>query len=258
MSQFLSKCRKCNYSMNTITELNSNQFILCNNCKNSSKLYSKTFCLDQLLLSNDNLSNLKYLYIPNNKAKYYLDDDIEKIIKLQFDEINKRKIKKQIRKENIKKQQELRKQQLIVALAEYKLELKTFGDCTTFIKYGYPDLSIVVKNELEKSIELSRRKKKIYKKLKKMGLPYIERKNSICYNYTNTDSNYTMNDVIDDAKLDDFFIKYTDYQNLRKIYPDDDVAREKALIDYLHKTDKSKTHKIVNNLIEKTFTLNID
>lgn len=261
MTFLLTKCKKCGCDFNCNLRTNllkdlENQFFLCSSCKNSSKLYSKNFCLKQLLLSDNDLSPLKYLYNNNNnkKAKYYLDDDIENIIKIKFDSINKKNEKKIFRAKQKEKLQSSRKQNLIQCLTEHKLDYKPFGECFTYVKYGYPDIETVIKNEINKSIELSRRKKILYKELQKFNLPYCE-KNSVCYDFINNISDKSLNDIINDAKIENFFINYTNYSELQKIYPDD-IAKEKALANYISKTDKSNRHEIANKLINNTFTLN--
>lgn len=258
---FFVKCKKCDddLRMSRLIDL-TNCFVLCPNCKNSSKLYSKTFCLQQLLLSNDDLLPLKYLYA-NNKTKYYLDDDIENIIKIKFDKIQENKKKKLIRKKKVELQQLERKKELIKCFADYKLECRSFGDCFTYIKYGYPDIKTVIQNEINKSIELSHRKEILYNELQKFDLPYIEARNSICYDYVNGISNKSLQDTINDAKIENFFMIHTEYLELQKIYPDD-IAKEKALSNYINKTDEFNRHeiadKLFNKLFNKAFTVSID
>lgn len=259
MTTFLVKCRKCCCDLFKNLSIDSNsQFMLCKNCKNSSKLYSKTFCLKQLLLSNNDLIPLKYLYCENSNAKYYLDDDIECIIKKKFKTIEENKKKKIARTEHIAYMQLMRKKILEQRLAEYKLDVKSFGDCFTYIKYGYPEIETVIKNEINRSIELSRRKKILYEKLQKFNLPYNETTDSNCYNFINGISDKSLNDTINDAKIEYFFINCTDYPELSKVYMDDDIAKEKALANYLSKTDESNRHEVANDLINKSFTLSID
>lgn len=258
MISFFIKCRKCN--TNTIRADSSidlnNHFVLCSLCKKSSKLYSKTFCLKQLLLSTNDLKSLKYLY-SKNKIKYYLDEDIENIIKIKFKEIEKNKEKKLARAKHYEKLQCLRKEKLQKSLAEYKLDIKPFGDCFTYIKYGYPNLETVIKNEINRSMELSRRKKILFEELQKFGLVYNDTANSICYEYINGISNKSLNDTIDDAKIENFFINHTNYLELTKIYSDE-IAKEKALANYMTLTDESNRHEIANSLINKTFMINLD
>lgn len=259
MTTSLIKCRKCDcYTHHSDSLIDSNnQFVLCNNCKETSKLYSKTFCLKQLLLSINDISRLKYLYNGNNKTKYYLDDDIEGIIKILFNKLEKNRGKKIARKQHLESLQCSRKDQLTRALSEYKLDIKNFGDCFTYIKYGYPDIDIVVKNEISKSIELARRKKILFKELQKFGLPYNETKNSICYEFINGITDKSLVDTINDAKIEQFFINYTDYPKFESLYSVE-IAREKALANYINNTDKCNRHEIANNLIKNTFTINID
>lgn len=257
MTSFLVKCRKClcDLILNSFID-EKNCFMLCENCKNCSKLYSKTFCLRNLLLSKNDLISLKYLH-NKKKTKYYLDDDIENIIKIKFDEIQKNKEK---RNKRIKKQESIefiRRKTLGNRLAEYKLEIKPFGDCFTYIKYGYPSIDVVIQNEISKSIELTRRKKILYKKLQQFNLPYNETYDSCCYKFVNGISDRSLNETINDVKIEQFFMDYTNYLELLKSNPDD-IAKDKALENYINNTEESNRHEIANDLINKTFTICID
>lgn len=254
-------CRKCKCSINMKNMLidfnEGQQFVLCNDCHNSSKLYSKTFCLKQLLLSKSDIAPLKYLHNKNTKIKYYLDEDIENIVKTKFDKIEKNKIKKMEKAKQLEFMKHERLKVLVQRLSEYKLEYKPYGDCYLYVAYGYPDIETVVRNEINKSIELSRRKKILYKELQKFNLSYSDTQNSICYEFINGITDKSINEVVNDAKIENFFINFTDYLDLRKVYDDDDVAKEKALANYIKKTDETNRHEIALNIIDNIFNINI-
>jgi len=255
---FQTKCSKCKCDLH----INFNPidyFALCTNCTSTSKLYSKTFCIKHLLLSDDDLKFLKCLHNDNDtcRSKYYLDDDIENIIKNKFDEIKKSMERRKNKRMKSEKMASIRKENLIQRLSEFKLNYKNFGDCYTYVKYGYPNIETVIQNEISRSIELSKRKKILYKELQKYNLPYDETANLTCYNFVNGISNKSLNDTIDDVKVDNFLINHTNYSELLKKYPDE-IAREKALTNYMIKTDESSRHEVANNLIDKIFVLNID
>ena len=257
MTSFSVKCLKCNQCCE-LHEIADNQFVLCNDCRNTSKLYSKTFCLKQLLLSKEDLESLKCLYNEKksaNNIKYYLDDDIEYIILNKFNQIQKNKEKKLARLQKLEAQQSLRKEKLTQMLSEHKLECKSFGDCYTYIKYGYPTIETVVSNEIKQSMQLAERKKILYKELLKYNLPYNEKIDSVCYDYINGIS--SLSDTINEARVENFFIIHTDYPKLNKIYPDE-IAKEKALMNYIRMTDESNRHEVATLLIDEIFTISID
>jgi hypothetical protein len=262
MTSFSNKCRKCKIRQQ-VTDTNGTinfdvHFILCKECYNSSKLYSKTFCLNQLALSKSDISPLKYLYTDNKDVKYYLDDDIENIVKTKFDKIQKNKLKRIEKARHLALVQQERKDNLIRHLADHKLEYKRYGDCYTYVTYGYPDIELVIQNEIDKATKLSNRKYLLYNELQKFGISYSESNDSICYEFANEITDKSLDDVISDAKIEDFFIKFTNYLELRKIYTDDETAKEKALNSYMEKTDESNRHEIANDIINKVFVVNID
>jgi hypothetical protein len=230
-------------------------FALCPSCRDSCKLYSKTFCLKQLLISKDDLLPLKYLYNVDSKVKYYIDDDIERIIKVKFKAIEKNKERRLVKAKHSEMVKLERRRELIEKLSEYKLNYKPFGDCFTFVQYGYPKINTVIENEIKKSIELSLRKKLLYSELKKFNIPY--REDSVCYDFINGITSKSLNDTITDAKIEDFFINYTNYEQLREVYPDE-IAKEKALSNYMRDTSEPDRHEIANTLNDKDFTISID
>ena len=128
-------------------------FVLCDECFNNNATYTKSFCLDHLLLNRLEIDNLKYFY--KNNSKLYLEDDIKKLIYSNYgDGYEKYKEQKLIKKNNLsaraQSKREERREQLYQKLIDNKLKYKTHGDCYTYVMYGYPDLDTVIENELEK------------------------------------------------------------------------------------------------------------
>ena len=227
------------------------EMFICNKCQNNNTAYTKTFCLYNLHLSNIELNKIKYF--KNGHKKLYLESDIEPIIKEYYERIKMRKT----RKNNLKKTLELRKKELLDKLTEYKLEYRPFGDCYSYVVNGYPDINTVIKNELKRSSEIAIRKKMLYTKLQQLNLSYSESKDSVCYEFINGLGTKSFNEIIEEAKIESFFIKYTDYPLLLNMYSNN-IAKTKALNKYLEITNDDQIHKIANDLIEKEFTISID
>lgn len=150
-----SKCIFCNVSTSyRLTDDNS--FIVCDECQMTHNLFARTFCINNLLLNKRDLNTLKCFHKSNKKL--YLESDIQKLIVIKYgnDHLNyetykdKKLLQKYTKLSNINIQRELRKTQLMEKLAEYKLECKNYGDCYSYIQFGYPDVNTVIGNELEK------------------------------------------------------------------------------------------------------------
>lgn len=134
---------------------NKNQFTLCVTCQNNYALFSKSFCVNELLLSKSDLENLRYFM--KGQTKLFLEEDVHMLIKKKYGDIDTYndykkqklliKVNRQIQQQKIKDE---RKKKLIDKLGEYKLEYKTYGDCYTYVQYGYPELDKIIENELEK------------------------------------------------------------------------------------------------------------
>jgi len=97
---------------------------------------------------------------------------------------------------------------------------------------------------MQKQKDIQSNKHKIYQELSKYNLPYNEK----YYNVNHLD------DIIENAKLDDFFIKHTKYLDYIK-FDSEDIAKEKALECYIENTDDDEIHCVAKNLINKIFTL---
>jgi len=130
-------------------------FILCDICQNQNALYSKSFCINDLLLLKSDLDNVRCFHKGNTKL--FLECDIRLLIKQKYgsesdykDYKQNKMFQKYKKINNILQKREDRKKSLMEQLADYKLEFKTYGDCYTFIQFGYPQLETVIENELEK------------------------------------------------------------------------------------------------------------
>lgn len=152
-----NKCIICNLS----TPYRSNEnisFVMCDQCQTNHALYNKTFCINELLLDKNDIDQIRYFYKGNTKL--FLENDIKILIEHKYgtyDEYKNYKEQKLLQKykkiNNITEKRQNRKLLLIRELSENKLDLKMHGDCYTYIQFGYPELDIVIKNELEKSKE---------------------------------------------------------------------------------------------------------
>lgn len=263
------QCKKCKVNLNfnaVFSKFDGNkQYILCDQCiSEDTKLYTKSFCINNLLLSLDDLVKLKYLFMDNinitikkklalqQSGKYYLDTDIENFIKIKYGDIKQYnefvKIKKNKLKTKRKKSSEIqhnRKKFLIAKLNENKLKYKNYGDCYTFVNHGFPDIDTLIKNELNKADELDKRKQILKQELEKINVPYSEKYRSLCYDYIYKISNKSLEDTIKDAKIENFFCKNTIYPQLCNDYPPD-VAKNIALNIYIKNKYKKKEENEIN------------
>ncbi|AYV76347.1 MAG: hypothetical protein Terrestrivirus5_169 [Terrestrivirus sp.] len=157
--EITNKCLTCDISTQYKRCLVNNtyllSFILCDVCQSQNALYSKSFCINDLLLSKSDLDNIRCFHKGNTKL--FLECDIRLLIKLKYGsesdykDYKQNKIFQKYKKiNNILQKREDRRKSLMEQLADHKLEFKTYGDCYTFIQFGYPELETVIKNELEK------------------------------------------------------------------------------------------------------------
>ena len=147
-----SKCIFCCASTSYRLK-NDKSFIVCNECQQNNEMFTRTYCINNLLLNKSDLNSIKCFYKSNQKL--YLKDDIQILIMLKYgnDYVNykeKKLLHKYKRISNINLQRDERKEKLMEKLAEYKLEYKNYGDCYSYVQFGFPDVDIVIINELEK------------------------------------------------------------------------------------------------------------
>lgn len=243
-----AQCRKCGQDSKVRPiELfdPETQFVLCPPCRGESTLYPKTFCTKQLLLPDRDLRRLKSLFTATPKVKYFLDTDVEHLVSTNFG--------RRPQRGHLARAQ--RKERLLQRLADRKLDYKHFGDCYTHVRYGYPDLETVIRNETERTAILSERKRLLCHELAKYNLPYSDREDSACYDFI-YGINQSLPDTILDAEVENFFMCHTDYPRLHHLYPED-VARDKALYSYLERTDDADLHEIARRLSEDAVTLTL-
>lgn len=181
-----------------------NQIVLCDVCQSNHAMFSKTFCINELLLSKHDLEGLRYFI--KGSSKLFLEDDIQILIEQKYGDINSYNIYKENKITNKKQKQTVhqtliqqRKEQLIDKLIEYKLEYKPYGDCYTYVHYGYPKIDNVIENELEKYKKIFSRKQEILCECEKLGRSLDEQIGSEHYNYIYGISNlYKSSDTNDD------------------------------------------------------------
>lgn len=154
----IAKCKKC---LGTIRMQNTpnqklSQFNLCETCALDTKLYSKTFCVKKLGIQQKHLNNLETQANTGNKT-YYYGPDIEHILSSEFTSIEANKHRTVTMQNKKESNKEKRKNELMEALEANKLSYKKFGDCYTWVNYGFPDLQTVISNELEKTTQQTQR-----------------------------------------------------------------------------------------------------
>jgi len=234
------------------------QYLLCEKCVKGYQLYSKNNCKNIFLLNNDDLKGTKYVYIGNinNKRKYYLSDDIVKIVLKKYGSIEKLEGVKQDRKsvsDKTKNKKEIemkkRRDELITAFKNNKLKIKNYGDCYSYIVNGTPSLDVVIERELGKLTVQNDRRIKLANKLSKLSIP-LDESIKACYNYINNIGYKTLHETIRDIEMEHFFKTNTNYIELKKVYLDDGVARDIALKQYLEVSGNNISKDIPYSVIQ--------
>lgn len=220
-------CEKCNTKIKIIglKSINSKHYILCKNCISKEKICSKTKSKKIFLLNDKDLENLKYIYIdsPNNN-KFFIYQDILNIINTKygsyenFKEIyNKKKLKLNKIREKKHKIKENRRKKLEYLFRNNKMKIKNYGDCYSYIHHGYPDLEIVLENEIKKLNEKSLRKIELGKRLNEIGLK-LDESMELCYNYINQVGSKTLDETIRSIEVINY-IKNSKLNNFANIFP---------------------------------------
>jgi len=218
---------------------NAKQYTFCDNCIKTQAFCSKSKCRLIFLLNDDDMKNLKYLYInnKNNKSQFYLYKDIEQVVLNKygsFDKLNEmyeQKVDVKGKKDGKGLTAEhKRKQELISALNQNKLEFQNHGDCYSYVKYGTPDIETVIQNMLVKLKRVSERRIELAKLLSDNGVPFNEEFGP-CYNYIHDIGYKNLAETVQDAEIDHFLRTNTNYVSLLKKY-NREVASEVALRTY--------------------------
>ena len=206
-------CCKCNAKLifeNIITP--RRYHLYCKTCIQDTEFCSMSKCQKLFLLNNDDFKGLKYLYFdnPNNNTKFFVYSEVEKIVLRKYGDFEKlnellKAKHKRIDEKRIKRQQQInrRKEELINAFADNKLEFKCHGDSHSYIYYGIPSLEEVVTNELNKMKKKGKRRIILAKRLSKLGIVFDE-KSRHSYNYINNIGSENIYETVGNIKRDSF------------------------------------------------------
>jgi hypothetical protein len=168
-------------------------YYICKKCINNYTFYSKTDCINKFLLSQDDLLNLKYLYLTNlnNIAHLYKEREIINHVILKYGNINNfnnlkqnkenKKIKLKIRKQsNIEK----RKHQLVQTFKDNKIEIPQifYGSCYEYIYNNVGDLNSIINDKMNEIVKINKRRFLLKKMLHELDIKYTEVDENL-YNY---------------------------------------------------------------------------
>jgi len=178
-----------------------------------------------------------------NKNKYYLINDIKKIVNKKYTdlrEIQKIKDMRYNRQQNIQTKKEIkiikRRNKLIRELQRNKLEFRYSGDHYSYINYGTPNINTIIKHESQKQNTKNIRRMRLLQKLQTKNIELDESLDS-CYNYINNLGCDEIDEVVRLVEIE-YFLKYkTDYIKLRKKY-DEAKAKEIAIHRFFYGSDK--------------------
>lgn len=231
-------------------------YILCKECIKNTKLCSRSKCKDKFMLTDKDIHRLKYLFITNsnNQNKFFLYNDIEKIIISKYGSLdNLKKIYTQ-KKEKLKQQEQKkldiindRKNKLIEAFKVNKLEFKYHGDCYLYINYGEPSIDSIIEKELKNITYKNQRRFILAKALSKVNIKLDESLES-CYNYINSIGYKDLDETVRAVELEYFFKHKTNYNELINVY-----NKQKAM-DIAFKKYLETQKEDVNNEIPKTLS----
>lgn len=144
----------------------------------------------------------------------------------------------------------IRKKQLTKYFNENNLEVKTYGDCYSYINNGYPPLNEIINNELNKKKIIDEKKCELINELTKINVPFDNNCN-ICYEYTNSIGCRSLRDAIRLIEINYFLKTKTNYDQYIKLY-NKDLAQEYAIRHYISSltTKDSNIINIVKNIKE--------
>jgi len=145
-----NKCLFCNTATRYIAKT-QNTFVACSDCEIEHNLLPKSFCIDVLLIKAQELATVKYFH--KSSQKLYIYSDIQNIINKLYGEnyihIKQQKLVDKYKKiHNLELLRNQRKEKLIAALSDYKLDYLHYGDCYTFVQFGYPTIDVVITNQI--------------------------------------------------------------------------------------------------------------
>ena len=143
--------------------------------------------------------------------------------------VNERNNKK---KEYTKKQ---RKELLSQRLGEYRLPIRAYGDCFSFVEYGKPFIDEVVDNELTRADEYQKRRVELSKELNEREIIYDESYPD-CLNYVKQRNHKTLHDTVRAIEIESFLRDNTNYLEIVPIYGKH-KAQELALCQYYQQDD---------------------
>jgi hypothetical protein len=246
-------------------EPTDNNIMLCIKCQETLVFYSKTECLKKFLLSETEIEKIRYLYFenPKNIIKLYKKKDIDLIISNKYsdvkldDVLEQKKIKQSERINKINLSMLERKKNLENTFEENKLDFKNYGDCYSYIHYGYPSIENIMNNEFKKVQIKNKRRITLANRLEELKIP-LDESHIECYNFIHNIGLKPINEVVRTIEIDNFLKTQTNFNNLLKINGNNiEHAREIALREYMDKDKKTLPTKLKNN-INKNITVDFD
>lgn len=135
-----------------------------------------------------------------------------------------------IRYEEVNERVLLRKKQLFDQLTNNKLEYMGDGICDSFIKFGTPELNIVIEGVQKKTEIQTKRLVNLLKRLKKEEEIYDE---NISFYKRYIKNGGDLDYYVDEGIKEWFYINKTNYLEFLKNYKDEDRAQAKAFNEYV-------------------------
>jgi len=250
-------CHKQNIIVNSHYS-NNKYYLICKKCLGGIEICSKTKAKQIFYLTDNDIQNLKLIYLENNTIyQFYKYEDIKNVVILKYGTLQnfqkanlKRTESKELKIKKIEENKQIREKKIKNMFMDNKLEFKNYGDIYTYIHYGKPSIDIVLENELNKLNQKNVRRKELADELNKINIPLNESLKS-CYEYINGLSIKTIEDVVRHIEIEHFLKHNTDYDNLCKKY-NSKQAKEIAIRRY------AGTQKLPNNIETKYTNIKVE
>jgi len=206
------KCYKCHIKIHQDSIDNdydeSLYYLFCKKCIKQISVCSRSKCKKIFLLSDEEMKNLKLLYLPNSSYQFYIYSDIYDLVINKYGSLENlqtiidSKLKLKRNKIEKKKENKLqREEKLKYIFMINKLEYKNYGDCYAYIHYGKPDIETIIQNELKKNNDMHCRRIELANELKKHNLVLDETLKS-CYEYIHGLNTKDIRDIIKCIKIE--------------------------------------------------------
>jgi hypothetical protein len=243
----MNKCEICDNQTASSDYISNKHYLICKRCLRNLEICSKTKSKQLFHLSDDDIKNIKLIYVENNTMyQFYKYEDIKNVAIQKYGSLenlqtitDKKNEQKDVKYKKSEDNKTIRENKIKEAFKFNKLEFKNYGDAYSYIHYGKPSIEVVLNNELDKINQKNIRRNTLANELNKFNIPLNESLKS-CYEYINNLSTKPLEDVVRCIEVEHFLKHNTDYDELCKKY-NDKKAKEIAIRKYSETQKLPKT-----------------